>query len=655
MLSNSQYKSMSNAIRQLTIDATFEAKSGHPGMPMGMADFTTILYSEFLKFNPSDDKWPNRDRVILSAGHGSMLLYSLLYLTGYEDITLEDIKNFRKLHSKTAGHPEYGILDGIETTTGPLGQGLANAVGMAVAAKKMQAKFGPEIINHKIYVICGDGCLMEGISQEAISIAGHLNLDNLILVFDNNLISIDGKTSLTTSDDQAKRFEACNWDSIEINGHDHDQIRAALFRAGKSNKPFFISCKTIIGYGSPNFHGSEKCHGSPFSSNEVELTKRNLNLPIEKFVVPDEIIELWRTRSARCKKQYDEWQILEKKGFLEFLKNPLPKDIEDHFSLLKEQVANFKEDEATRSSSGKVISFLSKKIDSFVGGSADLTESNNTNPSGFDIFNKDNYQGSYIHYGIREHAMVSVMNGISLYGGFIPYGGTFLVFSDYARPAIRLAAIMKQKIILVMTHDSIGVGEDGPTHQPVEHLASLRAMPGINVLRPADHLEVIECWNIALKANRPSILSLTRQKLPQLSRDNLDHLQKGAYIIKEAEGAMKVTIFATGSEVSIALEGASILANSDIPTRVVSVYCWEKFFEQSKEYQNKILANDSIKVAIEAGSSFGWERFIGRDGIFIGINEFGASAPGNDLYEHFKITSKELVKRVKSMISMNKK
>ncbi len=632
------YRLMANALRFLSIDAIEKANSGHPGMPMGMADVATMLFNEFLKFDPDNPKWHNRDRFILSAGHGSMLLYSLLYLTGYKDICLEDLKNFRQLHSKTAGHPEHQLLQGIETTTGPLGQGLANAVGIAIA-ERLAAAQKPEIDYHT-YVIVGDGCLMEGISQEAISLAGHLKLRKLIVLFDDNKISIDGPTSLTTSENTQSRFEACGFNVQAIDGHDFAQIRAALFRAKRSENPSLIMCKTIIGYGSPHKGGSEKCHGAALGPQEVVEVRTKLNWPYEPFEIPNEILQKWRKLGIKSSNSIGH--------NIQF--NNHGNDI--NFTELKTQLLN--QNMPTRKASGIVLSYLAAKLPELIGGSADLSDSNNTKPSFLKAIHSQDFSGRYIYYGVREHAMAAIMNGLALSGGFLPYGGTFLVFSDYMRPAIRLSALMELQVWYVMTHDSIGLGEDGPTHQPVEHLASLRAIPNLYVFRPACAIETAECYEVALSLKKaPSLFSLTRQNVPAL-RTNLEEnlSSKGAYILSETSANLDVTIFATGSEVSLAIEAKNILENKhNIGVRVVSTPCFELFDKQNNEYKASILNNSSIKVAVEAGIKMGWEKYLDYNGIFIGMEGFGASAKAEDLYKFFNITKEEIVKAIVSLFS----
>jgi transketolase len=639
------YNDLSNAVRVLSIDMVEKAKSGHPGMPMGMADIATVLLKDFLRFNPKDPTWFNRDRFIVSNGHGSALLYSCLYLSGYEKITLEELKRFRQLGSLTPGHPEYSIDCGIETTTGPLGQGLANAVGIALSERHLNAIFGYDLVNHKTYVFCGDGCLMEGISHEAVSFAGHYKLKNLIVMFDDNEITIDGPTSLSTSDNQCMRFQASNWNTMKIDGNDHNKIKEALTFAQNSDKPVFIACKTVIGFGSPNRAGSNKAHGSPLGVKEANLTKKNLDWNYGEFEIPSHISDEWRAFYRRNISEYESW-LKKNEDAGHDLSNYITKK---HLKNVSSCVKKFKEDlfkspvkEATRVSSGKLLNELLQVIPNIIGGSADLTESNNTYASCRKFITATDYTGSYVNYGIREHAMVAIMNGISAHGALIPYGGTFLTFSDYARPGIRLSALMKLPNIYVMTHDSIGLGEDGPTHQPIEHLASFRAMPNINVFRPADSVETAECWELALLSDKtPSILSLTRQQVNQVrtKREESNKCTWGAYILRDFVNEFKVTIFSSGSELNIALETADLLESKNIGTRVISVPCMDLFLKADPDYMKMLTVNNSIKVAIEAGVRFGWERLIGENGIFIGMSDFGASAPATDLYEYFGITA----------------
>jgi transketolase len=649
-------KNLANALRFLAIDAVEQANSGHPGMPMGMADVASVLFNEFLKFNPENPKWHDRDRFILSAGHGSMLLYGALYLTGYQDIKIEDIKKFRQLHSKCAGHPEYGELDGIETTTGPLGQGVANAVGMALSAKMLQARFGKKIFDHKIYALVGDGCLMEGISQEALALAGHLKLDNLILLWDDNSISIDGKTSIATSENMSLRFEALGFNVIAIDGHNFDEIRQALNQAQNSTKPILIACKTTIGFGSPSKAGSEKCHGSPLGKDEIQKTRENLNWNFAPFEIPNDILETWRKSPKRCLEDYkislENLQKLDENSrelFSQILEKKLPTNFLQKLAEFKTKIINDKTTQASRKSSQQILEFLTNNLPSLIGGSADLTESVLTKTSVTKSISKDDFSGRYIHYGVREHAMGAIMNGLSLHGNFIPYGGTFLVFSDYLKPALRLSALMHQPIIYVFTHDSIGLGEDGPTHQPIEHLAMLRSIPNLNVFRPADSEESLACYELALKNNKtPSALILSRQNLKFVTKDTQDY-DKGAYVVSSCQNPDAV-IIATGSELQIALDAKEILATKNLHVRVISMPCKEIFDIQEKDYQNKILGRDLNKkiiyCAIEAGVKQGWHEIIGNDGIFIGMNSFGASAPASDLFNHFAINSQKIVEKI---------
>ncbi len=660
MKNNELNSALANCVRFLAIDGVERANSGHPGMPMGMADVATILFREYLQFNPKDPKWLNRDRFVLSAGHGSMLIYALLYLTGYEDITIEDLKNFRQIHAKCAGHPEYGHLAGIETTTGPLGQGITNAVGMALAEKLLASRVGENLVNHKTYCIAGDGCLMEGISQEAISFAGHLGLNNLVLLWDNNSISIDGKTSVATSENMRLRFESCNWNVIEIDGHNFDEIRDALNKAQKSDKPIMISCKTTIGFGSPNKAGSEKCHGSPLGKDEIALVRQKLNWPYEAFEIPQELRNEWLAAGTKSNENYNKWQQEFSKSDSvksEYLKRVLNKKLPNNFG---EKIAEFKEKitaekpkQATRKSSNVALEFLTAELPELIGGSADLTESVLTKTSSTKAVTTGNFSGSYIHYGVREHAMAAIMNGLSLHSNFIPYGGTFAVFSDYMKPAMRLSALMKQQVIYILTHDSIGLGEDGPTHQPIEHLAMLRGIPNFNTFRPADALETIECFEIALETKEtPSGMFLTRQNLPFLSSSRKENICKfGGYIISDAQNP-DVVIIASGSEVATAIETKEKLKSHNINARIVSMPCLDIFAKQSDTYKKQVLGDAKIlKVVIEAGISQGWHQFIGHDGIFIGMDDFGASGKAEDLFKHFGITSdaacNKIVARIK--------
>lgn len=656
---------MANCIRFLSADAVQRANSGHPGMPMGMADVATVLFTEFLKFDANNPHWMDRDRFVLSAGHGSMLLYSLFYLVGYKDITIEDIKNFRQLHSKTAGHPEKGELEAIETTTGPLGQGIANAVGMALAEEMQAARLGRDLINHKTYAIVGDGCLMEGISQEAISIAGHLALKNLIVLWDDNSISIDGDVSLSTSENMKMRFEACNWNYIKVDGHNFDEIRSALNAAQKSDKPVLIACKTIIAYGSPNKAGSEKSHGSPLGDDEILKVRENLNWPHAAFTIPEELLNEWRNAGKRSREIFSAWENKfakldesVKSEIARISQGNLPKDFKNKLEEYKKKTFAEKPKQATRKSSHNVLEFLTAELPELIGGSADLTESVLTKTGHTKPISKNNFAGRYIHYGIREHAMGAVMNGIALHGGFVPYGGTFLVFSDYMRPAVRLSALMKQRVIYIFTHDSIGLGEDGPTHQAVEHVSSLRAIPNLYVFRPADAGETISCFEQALKLkDAPSAMILTRQNVEFLKVEYSveGSCQFGAYILSDVAKPDAV-IIATGSEVSVALETKAKLEAKGIHARVVSMPCVELFEAQDNAYKTKILGDKNIlKVAIEAGVSQGWHQFIGSDGIFIGMNSFGASGKAEDLYKHFGITSDATAQKIELELKSRQK
>lgn len=649
-------KEMANCIRFLSIDAIEKSASGHPGMPMGMADVATILFSEFLKFDSSKPNWIDRDRFVLSAGHGSMLIYSLLYLTGYKDINIEDIKNFRQLGSKCAGHPEYGHIEGIETTTGPLGQGITNAVGMALAEEMLAARLGRDLINHKTYCIAGDGCLMEGISQEAISFAGNLGLKNLIVLWDNNSISIDGDVSLATCENMKMRFEACNWKVLQVDGHNFDQIRAALKEAQNSDRPVMIDCKTTIAFGSPNKAGSEKSHGSPLGTDEVVKTREALNWPFAAFEIPQNLKSQWEKagkRSAEISKNWEEKFAkldLEKSAqLLRTLNCELPKDFDIKLQSLVAKTIAEKTTQATRKSSQIALEFLTAELPELIGGSADLTGSVLTKTAVTKAISKNNFDQRYIHYGIREHAMSAIMNGITLHGGFLPYAGTFLVFSDYLKPGIRLSALMKLRTIYVFTHDSIGVGEDGPTHQPIEHLAMLRAIPNLNVFRPCDTKETIDAYETALKSKEtPSAIILTRQNLPFLSSANNSNSKKGGYVISQSKGAKpSAVILATGSEVHIAIEAQQKLAAKNIDVRVVSMPCQEIFDAQDQAYKTSVLGDSStLRVAVEAALCQGWERYIGTDGIFIGMNSFGASGKAEDLFKHFGITSDNICEQI---------
>ncbi len=647
-MSRAQHDRMANAIRALAMDAVEQAKSGHPGLPMGAADIATVLFTQFLKFDPADPRWPDRDRFVLSAGHGSMLIYALLHLTGYEAMTIEQLKNFRKLHSLTPGHPENFITPGVETTTGPLGQGIANAVGMAIAERHLNAVFG-DVVDHRTYVLCSDGDLMEGISQEAIALAGHLKLNRLVVLFDDNGITIDGKLSLSDSVDQVKRFESAGWHASRIDGHDPQAIASAIAKAQKADRPTMIACKTTIGFGAPNKAGSEKSHGSPLGADEIKATREKLGWPHEPFVIPADILGDWRKAGQRSQDAHKAWNqklaALAPEAKSEFerrMAGELPKALSQAVKGVKETLAKTPKDIATRASSEFALEGLVPAVPEMIGGSADLTGSNNTRTKSMKAIDASDFSGRFINYGIREHGMAAAMNGMTLHGGIIPYSGTFLVFSDYCRPAIRLAALMGERVIHVMTHDSIGLGEDGPTHQPVEHLAALRAIPNLNVFRPCDAVEAIECWELALRAkDSPSVLALTRQNLPQLrtayTSDNL--CAAGAYEIVGVEGDnVDVSIFASGSEVAIAVEAAQLLNRQGKPTRVVSVPCFELFLALPPERRHPILGGAEVNVAVEAGVRQGWDEIIGANGVFVGMSSFGASAPYKDLYGHFGIT-----------------
>ncbi len=648
---------LANAIRFLSADAVQKANSGHPGMPMGMADVATVLFTRFLKFNAADARWADRDRFVLSAGHGSMLLYSLMYLTGYPDMTLEQIKNFRQLGSITAGHPEFGHVSAAETTTGPLGQGIANAVGLALAERLLAARFGNDLVDHHTYVIAGDGCLMEGISHEAISLAGHLKLNKLIVLWDDNQISIDGPTSLSVSDDQIKRFEASGWNAWPVNGHDPEAIAKAIEIARKADRPTMIACRTVIGYGAPKKAGTSGSHGSPLGDEEIAGARAKLGWSAAPFEVPDAVLSAWRSAGARGAAAQKSWaeKLAKSDNRAEFnvaLSGDLPATFNDAINAFKKKTSEEKPKIATRISSQNTLEVIAPLVPELIGGSADLTGSNNTKTGAMKGVTAPDYSGRYIYYGVREHGMAAAMNGLALHGGIIPYGGTFLVFTDYCRPSIRLSALMEQRVVYVMTHDSIGLGEDGPTHQPIEHLASLRAIPNLLVLRPADTVETAEAWAIALQHKKgPSVLALTRQNLPTLrtthTTENLS--AKGGYVLAEAEGARKATIIATGSEVSIAMEARDTLQAAGIPTAVVSMVSTELFDQQSDDYKAQVLGGD-VRVSIEAAVTYGWLKYVGAKGVCIGIDSFGASAPAPALYKHFGVTAEAVVAAVKKQI-----
>lgn len=655
------YKDLANAIRALSMDAVQKANSGHPGMPMGMADVATVLFTKFLKFNPQAPDWPDRDRFVLSAGHGSMLLYSLLHLTGYKSPSLEDIINFRQLGSPCAGHPEYGELPGIETTTGPLGQGVANAAGMALAERLLAARFGDDVVDHHTYVLAGDGCLMEGISQEAISLAGHLKLSKLIMLFDDNGISIDGPTSLTTSDDNMARFAASNWDVMRVDGHDPDAIEEAIAEARESDMPTMIACRTTIGYGAPNKQGTAGTHGAPLGDDEIAAAREMLGWPYPPFEIPERVLSTWRDAGSRGAGVHTAWQgrlaqldPARKAEFERANAGELPGDLDGAMNAYKKSLAEDQPTVATRKASQMALEVINAHVPETIGGSADLTGSNNTNTSGQKVVGPGSFDGSFIHYGVREHGMAAMMNGMALHRGLIPYSGTFLVFTDYCRPSIRLSAMMGQRVIYVMTHDSIGLGEDGPTHQPVEHVASLRAIPNLNVFRPADAVETAECWHIAMQSSgAPSVLALSRQGLAPVRTTHVDEnlCAKGAYELLAAEGgAAQVSLLATGSEIGIAVAARDSLQADGIPTRVVSVPCVELLKAQPAAYQAEVLGVGTVRIGIEAGIAMGWESLLGQDGAFVGMDSFGASAPAKQLYEHFGITPARVVEEAKARL-----
>ncbi|HVZ00104.1 MAG TPA: transketolase [Dongiaceae bacterium] len=655
------HNDMANAIRALAMDAVEKANSGHPGMPMGMADVATVLFSKFLKFDPHNPQWPDRDRFILSAGHGSMLLYALMYLTGYPAMTIEEIKRFRQINSLTPGHPEHGHTPGVETTTGPLGQGLGNSVGFALGERIMNARFGGDLVDHHTYVIAGDGCLMEGISHEALSLAGHLKLGKLIVLFDDNHVSIDGPTEITVSDDQVKRFEAHGWNATRIDGHDPKAIEAAVAAALKSERPSMIACRTTIGYGAPKKQGTAAVHGSPLGKEEIAGAREKLGWPYPPFEIPAPILDAWRQVGARGRAAFEAWSkrhaaAAQKAEFDRVQNGELPAGFNDAVQKIKNAFAAEAPKIATRQASQKVIEGLTPVMPELVGGSADLSGSNLTKGKAAVPITAPGYKGDYIYYGVREHGMAAAMNGLALHGGVIPFGGTFLCFTDYARPSIRLSALMGQRVVYVMTHDSIGQGEDGPTHQPVEHMAALRAIPNLQVFRPCDGMETAECWALALQtADKPSILALTRQAVPHLRADAAvaNHSARGGYIIRPAQGDRRGTILATGSEVSIAIDAQALLAQEGIHVAVASLPCWNLFDQQSEAYRKEVLG-DGVRVAVEAMVAFGWERYLGpigpKGGGFVGMTGFGASAPGPEVYKHFNITPAAVAEAVKARL-----
>jgi len=647
---------LANAVRFLSIDAVQKANSGHPGMPMGMADVATVLFKEHLRFNPQNPSWANRDRFILSAGHGSMLLYSLLYLTGYQNFTIDELKNFRQMNSICAGHPEYKKNSGIETTTGPLGQGLGNAVGLAIGEEIYRKKFSSSVVDHKTYAIASDGDLMEGISHEAMSLAGHLKLKNLIIFFDNNKISIDGPTSLSVSDNYKKRFESYGWNYLEVNGHNHKQISNAIKKASKSKKPNIISCKTVIGFGSPNKSGKSSSHGSPLGDEEIALVRKKLKWPHTPFEIPEDILQTWRKIGERGNILEKKWSssLKKKKLIMEELesiqKNTNLTNLESLINAEKKKYFKEKPSKATRECSSMTIELVTKLLPEIIGGSADLSGSNNTKTKNSKVISSKDFNGNYIHYGIREHGMAAAMNGLALYGGLIPYGGTFLIFSDYCKPSIRLSALMGLKVIYIFSHDSIGLGEDGPTHQPIEQLAGLRAIPNLNVFRPADINETLECWQVALKSkNTPSAIALSRQKLPYINpsytKENKSAL--GAYVVNTTSQNNVITLIATGSEVELALQAQKELKKINIDSKVVSMPCQELFDQQSVSYKNEIIDKDAPAITIEASSVSSWEKYSRNN---MGIESFGESAPFKEVYQHFNLTSAKIVELVKKII-----
>ncbi len=647
---------MANAIRFLSMDAVQAASSGHPGMPMGMADVATVLFKDFINIFPDKPDWPDRDRFVLSAGHGSMLLYSIHYLLGYKDMPIENIKNFRQLNYNTAGHPEFGYADGIETTTGPLGQGLATAVGMALGEKLMASRFGNNLVNHFTYVIASDGCLQEGISHEAIEFSGHLKLSKLIVFWDDNKISIDGSTNLSNSSNQIARFKAAGWHTQIIDGHNYFDISTAIMNAKKSRKPSLIACKTKIGYGAPNLAGTAKTHGAPLGADEIAATRKALGWSSNPFDIPTEILTEWKKTTERSKELFKAWEKkLEesprRKRFQMFIEGNIPNSYQRKMNLFIKQMKKELPKLATRQASQKALEVINKTIVNTLGGSADLTGSNLTKTCEMRTITSSKFSGNYIHYGIREHAMGSIMNGIALHKGFIPYGGTFLVFSDYMRASIRLSALMSLRVIYVLTHDSIGLGEDGPTHQPIEHLAILRATPNVNLIRPADIVETAEAWDVALKTNGPTVLALSRQGLRAYrnEKNNKNMVSRGGYILNNISKDRDITLIATGSEIEIAMEASEILSKEGIKATVVSLPCWELFDKQDEEYKNQVLGNYPC-IAIEAASEMGWSKYIGEKGIFIGMKSFGASGPASDLYNHFNITSKSIIDSAKLLL-----
>lgn len=657
--SSADHTQLANAIRALSMDAVQRANSGHPGAPMGMADMATVLFTRHLKFDAANPDWPDRDRFVLSNGHASMLLYSLLHLTGSPDMTMDELKNFRQMGSRTPGHPEYGHAAGVETTTGPLGQGIANAVGMALAERLMNARYGDDLVDHHTYVFAGDGCLMEGISHEAISMAGHLKLGRLIVLFDDNDISIDGGTDLSVSDDQLARFQACGWDVTRVDGHDPDAIDAAITAAKQTDTPSLIACRTVIGYGSPSKQGTAATHGAPLGDEEIAATREALGWPHAPFEIPDDVLNAWRAAGSRGAAERKAWEgrLADaasglRETFDAAIAGTLPAAFEDTVNAHKKRLSEEAPKWATRKSSQEALEVITPVVETMIGGSADLTGSNNTKSACMDPVSAEDFSGRYMYYGVREHGMAAAMNGMALHGGLIPYSGTFLTFTDYCRPSIRLSALMGLRVIYVMTHDSIGLGEDGPTHQPVEHISSLRAMPNVNVFRPADAVETAEAWALALQSETtPSILALTRQGIPTVRTEHTDEnlSARGAYVLREADGDRAATILATGSEVELALSARDTLQAGGVPTAVVSMPCWELFDAQDEAYRTATLG-DGVRVAVEAGVTFGWSRYGVDEANVVGMPGFGASAPAPEVYEHFGITADAVVERVKSAI-----
>jgi transketolase len=657
---NPDHAMMANAIRALAMDAVEQAKSGHPGMPMGMADVATVLFTRFMKFCPRDPNWTDRDRFVLSAGHGSMLVYSLLHLLGYEDMSIDQIKNFRQMGSLTPGHPEVDHTPGVEMTTGPLGQGISTAVGMALAERMLNARYGDDLVDHFTYVIASDGDLMEGISHEAISLAGHLKLSRMIVLFDDNGITIDGSLDLSESGDQLARFAAAGWDTVRIDGHDPDAIASAIEHAQTTGKPSLIACKTRIGFGAPTKEGTAGSHGAPLGADEIEGTRKALGWSAAPFEIPANVLDAWRVAGLKAGKARAAWSERlsaapedVRQEFERTQAGSLPNALHAQVNKLKRAFSDDKPSVATRKASENVLNGLATVVPELVGGSADLTGSNNTRAKSQKSVTADDFSGSYIHYGIREHGMAAAMNGMALHKGLIPYGGTFLVFSDYCRPSIRLAALMERRAIYVFSHDSIGLGEDGPTHQPVEHLAALRAIPNLNVFRPADAVETAEAWEIALKSlDRPSVIALTRQNLPTVRLKHTDEnlSARGGYELSPADGDAKATLFATGSEIEIALAAQKQLQAEGVSTRVVSMPCLDLFLEQPAAYREDIIRPNTVRVAVEAGIEQGWGRLLGDSGGFVGMSSFGASAPYKQLYEHFGITADAVTQAVRERL-----